>query len=341
MSKPVTHFVGLGVFGSFIAQEFRRQGYAVKGYDNGDDAAASRGVNVRTIRGDYSDPEELRIAYKCRNDWEEMQRQYFIKPGRWVAYHHDDPTIENINKARKSMGFEQRVINSSESLNRLSRVFGPDIFAKNDKVVLNEDDGLIDLDKILQDARASIPHRKINVQKLIYKPELKKITGIEISGGECINTSEAFVFITAGAWTPKLLRDAGIPYPREAPRTVGLFSFPVHLTKEHASKLKGEPALSLIGEGMILVYLSFRETDVSIGQFTAPLGDELIGWVTWTKRPFLVCDPSDRSIDYSGSYYAARAKLEVWRWLQLSPHFHGEQIGQPQYNLLVTSTILH
>ena len=332
---PVIHFVGLGVFGTFIAQEFRRQGYPVNGYDNGDAAAASRGVNVRTIRGDYSDPEELRIAYDCRNNWEEEQKHYFVKPGRWVAYHNDDPTIENINKARKSMGFEERAINSPEALDKLLQVFGLDIVAKNRKVVLNEDDGLIDLDKILQDARTSIPHQKTNVQKLIYQSDLNKITGIEVSGGECINTSEAFVFITAGAWTPKLLHDAGIPYLREIPRAVGLFSFPVHLTKEHASKLKGEPALSLIGNGMILVYMIFPETDVSTGQFTAPLGDELIGWVTWIKRPFLVHDPSDKSIDYSTSCYATRAKLEVWRWLQLSPDFHGEQIGQPQYNLLV------
>ena len=338
MSKLPVYFVGLGIFGTFIAQDFQRQGHPVKGYDNGDNAAASRGVNVRTIRGDYSDPEEFRIAYDCRNNWEEKQKQYFTKPGRWVAYHHDDPTIENINKARKIIGFEERPINSPEALERLRRVFGLDIVAKNGKVVLNEDDGLIDLAKILQDARTSIPHHKTNVQKLIYSPDLRKITGIEISGGECVDTSEAFVFITAGAWTPKLLHYAGIPYTREIPRAVGLFSFPVYLTKEHASKLKGEPALSLIGDGMLLAYVLYQETDISTGQFTAPLGDKLIGWVTWVKRPFLVHDPSDKSIDYSVSHYAARAKLEVWRWLQLSSDFHGEQIGLPQFNLLV---VLH
>lgn len=239
------------------------------------------------------------------------------------------------------MVFEERPINSPEALDRLRRVIGLDIVAKNGKVVLNEDDGLIDLDKILQDARTSIPHQNTNVQRLIYNPDLKKIIGIELSGGECVNTSEAFVFITAGAWTPKLLHDAGIPYTREIPRAVGLFIFPVHLTKEHASKLKGEPALSLIGDGMILVYVLYQETDFFTGQFTAPLGDKLIGWVTWIKRPFLVHDPSDKSIDYSASHYAARAKLEVWKWLQLSPDFHGEQIGLPQYNLLVSLTILH
>ena len=67
MRKSSTvHIVGLGAFGSFIAQEFRSEGYSVKGYDNGEEAAVSRGVNVRTIRGDYSDPEEMNVAYKCR-----------------------------------------------------------------------------------------------------------------------------------------------------------------------------------------------------------------------------------------------------------------------------------
>lgn len=197
MSKlPVIYFIRLGVFGLFIAQEFHKQDYPVKGYDNGDKAVASRGVNVRTIRGDYSDPKEMKIAYSCRSYWEKEQKLYFTKPGRWVVYHQDDPTIENINKARKSMGLQERVINSPEALNELQRVFGLDIVVKNGKVIHNEDDGLVNLDKILRDARTSIPQQKTNVQKLIYDSDLKNITGLLIDEGECIDTTKAFVFIS-------------------------------------------------------------------------------------------------------------------------------------------------
>ena len=245
--QPVIHVIGLGAFGTHIAKLFQSDGYVVQGYDNGDEAAASRGVNVRTIRGDYSDLTEMRIAYRCRSCWE--QNETFKKTGRLVAYYQDDPTIEDINEARQILGLHQREINSPQALRELQQVYGFDLVAGNRKLVLNEDDGLIDLGKILQDARSLIPHRKTNVQKLMYNSDLKKVTRILLDGGECVDTSEAFVFITAGVWTSDLLRDAGIPYSKEVPQAVGLFTFPVHLTKEHAAKLKGKSALSLIGEG--------------------------------------------------------------------------------------------
>ena len=85
-----------------------------------------------------------------------------------------------------------------------------------------------------------------------------------------------------------------------------------------------------------------KETEflLNTGQFTAPLGDELIGWVTWILRPFLVHNLSNQSDDYSVSHYATRAKLEVWTWLQSSSEFHGDQVGTPQHNLLVYLTYL-
>ena len=126
-----------------------------------------------------------------------------------MAYQQDDPTIEYVNEARETMGFQRRMINSPQLLKELQRVYGLDIVTKNGKVVFNDDGGLINLEEVLQNARTSIPYKKTNVQKLIHDPELKRITGLLIDEGKYVDTTDAFIFVTAGAWTPKLLQDAG------------------------------------------------------------------------------------------------------------------------------------
>ncbi|KAI9651432.1 MAG: hypothetical protein M1829_002923 [Trizodia sp. TS-e1964] len=347
MSKPLVYIVGLGIFGSFIAQKLIKEGYAVKGFDNDNVNAASRGVNVRTIRGDYTDPEEMRIAYECLRRWERKHSQSFTNRGRLVVYQPGDSTIENINKARKKLLLGERIINSSQTLNKLRLDFDLNIDTDTDqKAVFNEDDGLIDLSEILQTLKTSIPHEKVNIKSLTFNSGLNKITGLSTDSGECIDTSEAFVFITAGAWTPKLLLDAGIPYQREVSRAVGLFSFPIYLSREHASNLSKKPAISIIGVGKITTLILIKKTDIQtdilLGQFTAPIRDnDLTGWITWVKRLFSVDDLFD-PVDYSISPYATKAKLEVFKWLQLSHEFKNVRIGPPQFNFdSVTSDQRH
>jgi glycine/D-amino acid oxidase-like deaminating enzyme len=240
--------VGVGAFGSFVGDEFHRNGYEVIGYDDANPHAASRGVSVRTIRGDYADPEELAVARKCRDEWKEKHGSNFYADGRFVVYRPDDDFIEHINEARARLKLVPRIINSPEAVKKLERLYGPAVVPENGKLVLNEDDGLIDLEKAIQRAGESITRRP-GVLRLIYSADSKKITGLELIGGITVDTSEDFVILTAGVWTLKLLRDAKIPYLGELPRIVGLFSFPVFLTEEHALKLRREPALSVIGDG--------------------------------------------------------------------------------------------
>lgn len=136
--------VGVGAFGSFVGDEFHRNGH-----EDANPHAASRGVSVRAIRGDSADPDELTIARKCRGRVEREARFEFLRrrsfrglsPRRWF--------IEHINEARSRLELVPRIINSPEAVQKLERLHGPAVVPENGKLVLNEDDGLIDLEKAI------------------------------------------------------------------------------------------------------------------------------------------------------------------------------------------------
>lgn len=252
MKSRACLIIGGGVMGLSTAWHLLKDGHHnVTVLDHPDPLAPSRDIS-KFCRVDYMDPKRMKIAIECKRLWEEDDffKQFFHRTGRIVAYPPDQVfTLTGIDRARSQLKLPDR---KHESAELLERVFKSATVSQQLEMVQNEDDGVIDWNRVMKDMKQECIKMggKFQETRVLYLHwEERRTIDIVVTSDCALITFRMDVILAAGPWIMQLLDAWQIrqpPIPR-APIATGIFAFHLDMDPQQWAKYRGLPPLCEIG----------------------------------------------------------------------------------------------
>lgn len=243
--------IGGGVMGLSTAWHLLKYGHHnVTLLDHPDPLAPSRDIS-KFCRVDYMDPERMKIAIKSKTLWEDDDffKRFFHRTGRIVAYPPNQVfTLTNINRARSNLYLPAR---KHESADLLERVFKSAPVSQQLEVVHNEDDGVVDWDRVMKDMKQECINMggKFQETRVLRLHSDEGIIDTVVTSGDAINATQTDVILAAGPWIMQLLDFSYFRQPpiARAPIATGIFAFHLDMDLQQWARYHGLPPFCEIG----------------------------------------------------------------------------------------------
>ena len=244
--------IGGGVMGLSAAWHLLKDGHHnVVVLDRPDPLAPSRDVS-KIFWVDDMDPERMKIAMRSKTLWEDHDffKQYFHRTGLIAAYPPNRVSrLTGVDRARSELRLPAR---KRESAELLGKVFQSAPVSQQLEVVQNEDDGVIDWTRAMEDMKQEC----INMggafrDDRVLRLDVDKEGMIDaVVTPECsIDATQTDVILAVGPWIMQLLEASHIqqPPPPKAPIATGLFTFHLDMNPQQWVKYHGLPPFCEVG----------------------------------------------------------------------------------------------
>lgn len=244
--------IGGGVMGLSTAWHLLKDGHQdVTLLDHPDPLAPSRDIS-KFCRVDYMDPERMKIAMKSKTLWEgdDFFRHFFHRTGRIVAYPPNQVfTLTGIDRARSNLNLPAR---KHESAELLEKVFNSAPVSQQLEVVQNEDDGVVDWNRVMRDMKQeciNMGGKFQQVRVLQLHSDGKGMIDAVVTSRNAIDATQTDVILAAGPWIMQLhsASHARQPPTSRAPIATGVFAFYLDMDPQQWAKYHSLPPFCEIG----------------------------------------------------------------------------------------------
>lgn len=206
----------------------------------------------KIVRVDYDNLERMTEAIEAQRQWNNDKFSKFHRTiGRIVIYEENDlVTLQKINDAREAHGLQKRKPSDSTLIRD---TFGTTMAPESLTYVLAGDDGIVDWETCMSDARARAKKACTDSGGTFYESGVAtlvkdgaRITALTLKNGENIEAGSAQIVLAVGPWLAQVLTESGIPLPPKGrtPVATGLFSYAVQLNEEQVKDLANKPMVT-------------------------------------------------------------------------------------------------
>lgn len=221
--------------------------------DHPDPLAPSRDVS-KFLRVDYTDPERMKLVMKSEELWEkdDLFEPFLHRIGRIVAYSPTQiDTLNGIDHARSELNLSPR---KHETARLLESVFESSPISQELAVVHNEEDGVIDWERVMKNLKQECIDRggKFRDDRVLHlDSNVEGTIDAVVTSTEYIDVRQTDIILAAGPWIMQLLEASHIQQPPllRAPIATGIFAFHLDMTTQQWVKYHELPRLSEIGVG--------------------------------------------------------------------------------------------
>ncbi|KAF1949669.1 hypothetical protein CC80DRAFT_484052 [Byssothecium circinans] len=253
--------IGTGVFGVSTADHIRQRWPTTQLSMISQPSRLAPSDDIsKIVRVDYSNLERMTEAVETQRQWNSngfSKLQSSI--GRIVIYEQDDlAALQKINKAREELGMQRRQPSDSTLMRD---TFGTTIAPESLTYVLAPDDGIVDWETCMSDARERAKKECRNSGGTFYESGVvtivrdgAHIAALILENGERIEAVTAQIILAVGPWLAQVLAasDIALPPNGRTPTATGLFSYAVQLNDEQAEFFRKKPMVSHSGKAEFL-----------------------------------------------------------------------------------------
>lgn len=243
--------IGGGVMGLSTAWHLLKDGHNdVSVLDQANPLAASRDIS-KIFRIDHADPDRMKLVRKSKTLWEkdDLFNPFFYHTGYIVAYPPNQvDALNGIDRARSGLRLPAR---KHESAMMLQDIFESRPTSEALEVVYNEDDGVLDLNGVMEEMKEECIDMGGNFQEghaLHLNLNGEGTIDAVVTPDHLIDTAQTDVILT-GPWIMQLLEASHIRQPplSRAPIASGTFAFSLEMIPEVWAKYHALPRFCEIG----------------------------------------------------------------------------------------------
>ena len=223
--------------------------------DHPDLLAPSRDIS-KFFRVDYTDPERMKLVMKSEELWEkdDLFEPFLHRTGRIVAYSPTQiDTLNGIDRARSELNLSPR---KHETARLIESVFESRPISQELAVVNNEDDGVVDWERVMKNLKQEFIDRggKFRDGRVLHLDSNGEGTiDAVVTSTESIDARQTDIILAAGPWIMQILEASHIQQPplSRAPIATGIFAFHLDMTTQQWVKYHELPRFSEIGIGVL------------------------------------------------------------------------------------------